>query len=149
MTTWFSSQDIDKYTKLLDRTFVNIGHVAAMYGMTKSQYLDNMVRQIKNGDLMVLLREEAQFDLSEWIMSKGRYDDGGMFYVMFSMSADSSEDTCLICNCWVDMSGNEPSVRTRGIKVVPYSKVVNMNGTRTDMFEIGICDLSHFIKEDI
>lgn len=148
MTTWFSSQDVNQCAKLLGIPSVDVGHIAAMCGMTEEQYLNAMINQIKNGDLMVLLREEAQYDLTEWIMAKGRYDDGGRFYVMFSMSEDSSEAPCLLCECWVDMSGSEPSVRTRGMRVGPYSSTRDVHGTRTDMFEVGICDLSQGIKEN-
>lgn len=91
---------------------VDLGHFAAIGGLTEYEYRHRMMSVLHAGNLVDLLRFEAKCDVGEWIADRF-LSNKEEFLITFRLSANKSPDEAVHCICSIDMDGKEPKIRVK------------------------------------
>jgi hypothetical protein len=108
--------------------------------MDEREYAAMMMSRLVGGDVMDLLRIEAQDQLFGWVNSRRLEDTGESFLVLLRLSEGRKHDAALFCLCRVDMSGDEARIRCEkaipGLAGAPPAAVAGLG-----RFEAALWDL--------
>lgn len=121
-----------------DGAEVSLAQFATIGGLTEAEYIEKMFDKLQAGQLMELLKLEAQCDLGDWIAQKflEKLDE---FLVVFRLSMNRTRDVALYCVCSVKQ-GNDPAIYVRhalpGLMGNLPKEAVGLDG-----FEINFCDM--------
>lgn len=118
---------------------LSLADFAAKAGQTEAAFCSRLFDRLISGDMMEILKLEAQCDLGDWITERF-LDNKNEFLVVFRLSENKLRDVALFCVCSMNMTAEDPRIYVKHAlpgfvgKVPPEAKGL-------ESFEVGFCDM--------
>jgi len=123
---------------------MSLADFAARGGLTEPQYSLRLFQKLESGQLLDLLKVEAQFQLGEWIGEKF-LDNQMHFAVVFRLSLNRVRDVALHCVCSMDLTQDEPKIYVKfalpGFIDAPPKELAGL-----EVYELGFEDMEPRIE---
>ena len=123
-----------------DRVQTDISHLAEIAGVDRIQYMLSMYRYIREGRFLEILNMEAQEEIVDWLMKHRHYDFGTEFCLLLTTSINKAKNSAVWMRCFVDLSGNEPMIKAKGIWT-GYATEIPEGLANLHTFVLGLKDL--------
>ena len=102
-------------TPSTDKVETDLSHLAELAGVSRERYILSMCRQIREGRILEILKEDVQLKFLEWIFEHSLFDNKTEFCILLITSINKVKNSAMWLKCVVDISGDVPMVRLRGL----------------------------------